>query len=516
MYKLDFTNVTELLFKNAQRYPRKTFIFFNKLKYNYIEATREAKRVAVALVANGVVKGDRVALLLNNSPEYIFAYFCFVSVGAIVVPLKTFLTAREIALNLNDCTASHIVTSEAFEGVINTTKTTIDSLKKIFTFGKTSFDSVDILETVSCDYEPETPELDSIVSLIYTSGTTGVPKGVMLTHKNLLANVLSYKLELRTRHNDRIVSLLPLFHSYAFMACILGPLESGCSIILLETVKDVAKKQYRYQVLFLRPSLIMGVPQLYSAMAKMKVSFLTRLFYPFRLHVSGGESLPVVTIEKFQKNFRMPVIEGYGLSEASPIVCFNPQNKPKPGSVGKPLYGIKISIKDENDNPLPKNSVGELCVQADSVMKGYWNRPEETAVTLKNGWLHTGDLAYIDDEDYVIIVDRIKDLITSKGMNVYPKEVEDIIYKFPGVLLVAVVSLPNKSNEEDVITAYLKVENEATFALEELKEFLKENLASFKIPRMYIVINEMPLTGSGKVAKRLLKNMALNGEIPGH
>ncbi len=426
----DFKNLSELISINANLYPKKKYIFFKDKTYTYKEAEDAVAHTAQVLSENGVKKGDRVGILLGNSPEYIFAYFAVVRIGAVGVPLNVFLKEREISLNLNDCGAEYIITSALFSKVVAPLPELIPSLKKIFTYGEAPFKSVDTysFKTKEAPVKTEVTRSDLAV-LIYTSGTTGQPKGVMLTHNNLLENAYTFVLAIKTVHKDRYVALLPMFHSYAFMCCVIGPLVSGGSIVILESILDATKSDYKKMLLLKRPTVMLGVPQLYSAMARMKVSWIQRLLYPFRLSASGGAPLPVETINNFKRNFGKPVIEGYGLSEASPIVAFNPMDKQKPGTIGKALPGIEVRIADDDDNTLGVNQVGELCVRGDNVMQGYWNQPGETAKALKNGWLHTGDVATIDEEGYITIVDRIKDLILVKGMNVYPREIEELLYQ---------------------------------------------------------------------------------------
>jgi long-chain acyl-CoA synthetase len=505
-----FSSVSELLTVNAARFPRKTYIFFNDEKISYRKTCEEAIRAANALAANGVGYGDRVAILISNSPEFLYAYFGILMLGAVTVPINTFLSGREVTANLSDCEAKYIVTSEEFEKVIYTLKSDLKTLRYIFTFQDLSFTSVNIsrYSTVKDFTEPEV-EPEDLASLMYTSGTTGAAKGVMLTHNNLLANVYGFKYKLNSKPYHRVVTLLPLFHAYTLMTCILGPMESGCSIILLATVKDMTKKRFKRQLIFLRPSIIFGVPQLFAALAKMDANFLTRLLFPFYFCVCGGAPLATEINNKYYNNFHVPVLEGYGLTEASPVVSFSPRYRPKAGTIGTRFYNVEVKIVDENDKTLPQNTNGELCIKGPTVMKGYWNKPEETALALRNGWLHTGDVAFIDEEGYITIVDRIKDMIISKGMNVYPREIEDILYKCPGVQLAAVIGL--KTDDDEIVTAYISVDE--TYDEKGLRDYFKENLASYKHPKNIIVTDKIPMTSSGKIAKQTLKEMAYKGEI---
>jgi long-chain acyl-CoA synthetase len=508
--KYEFSNVNELFVKNACRYPKKTYIFFYNEKISYQKTYEEAVRTANALAANGVKQGDRVAILISNTPEFLYAYFGAVMLGTVTVPINTFLSGREVSVNLNDCEAEYLISSTEFEKVVATVKNEVKTIKQAFSFGTTEFGGVDILKYSAVkDFSDPIIDAEDIATLLYTSGTTGVPKGVMLTHSNLLANVYGFKVKLNTRRSDRFVALLPLFHAYAFMTCILGPLESGCSIILLASVKDMAKKQFKKQLLLLRPTVLLGVPQLYAALAKVDTNWLTKLLFPFHLCVSGGAPLAMEILNKFYQNYAKSVIEGYGLSEASPIVSFSPKYRPKARTIGTPLYNLEVKIVDENDNTLPINTNGELCIKGPSIMKGYWNKPEETEKALKDGWLHTGDIGYIDEEGYIAIVDRIKDLIISKGMNVYPREIEELLYKYPGVQLAAVIGLTVKNDE--VVTAYISVDE--TYDESGLRDYLKENLAAYKHPKNIIVTDKIPITSSGKIAKQTIKEMAYRGEI---
>ncbi|MDR2104734.1 MAG: AMP-binding protein [Deferribacteraceae bacterium] len=510
MEKYEFANVRELFIKIAKRFSKKTYIFFYDKKISYQKTYEESVRVANALAANGVKQGDRVAILISNSPEFLYAYFGAVMLGTVTVPVNTFLSGREAAVNLNDCGAKYLISSVEFEKVVSVVKEDVKSLDKVFSFGETAFNSVDLLKySIVKDFQDVEITSEDLATLLYTSGTTGVPKGVMLTHNNLMANIYGFKVKLSSRSKDRFVALLPLFHAYAFTTCILGPLEAGCSIILLASVKDMAKKQFKKQLVLLRPTVLIGIPQLYTALTKLEPNWITRLLFPFYLCVSGGAPLAMEILNKFYQSYGKAVVEGYGLSEASPIVSFNPRTRPKAGTIGTQLYNLEVKVVDQDGNTLPINTNGELCVRGASIMKGYWNKPEETAQALKDGWLHTGDIAYIDEEGYIVIVDRIKDLIISKGLNVYPREIEELLYKYPGIQLAAVIGVKVKNDE--VVAAYISVDE--NYDEKNLRDYLKENLAAYKHPKNIIVSDKIPITSSGKIAKQTLKEMVYKGEI---
>ncbi|MDR2401380.1 MAG: AMP-binding protein, partial [Deferribacteraceae bacterium] len=317
MENYEFSSVSELLTKNLKKFSRKTFIFFNKEKITFQKTCDEAIRVANALAANGAEKGDRVAILISNSPEFLYAYFGTSMLGGVTVPVNTFLSGREVAVNLNDCEAKFFITTEEYEKVVYEVKSEVKSVQHILTFKDLSFSSINITHYSTIkDFEEPSFDLKDLASLVYTSGTTGVSKGVMLTHSNLIANVYGFKYKLNTAPWHRVVVVLPLFHAYTLMTCILGPLEGGCSIILLANVNDTKKKLFKRQLLFLRPTVLFGVPQLYAALAKLNANFLTKLLFPFHHCVCGGAPLAMEISNKFYANYGKPVLEGYGLTEA--------------------------------------------------------------------------------------------------------------------------------------------------------------------------------------------------------
>ena len=510
----DHANLFELFNRNAQLYPKKRYLFFKKIAFTYKEMKEKIVHTAKVLVNNGVKKGQRITLLMGNSPEYLFAYFGAVMLGAVVVPMNIFLTEREIAVNMNDCESEYIITSEQFAKSAAGLKNHVDALKLFFTYEDASFDSININkgDVSGVDAAPNAGRHD-LASIVYTSGTTGKPKGVMLTHYNLLHNAYDYNVVLRAKPGkERIVCILPLFHSYAFMGCIVGPLVSGGSVLMFESVMDAAKASFRKALLLKRPTVMVGIPQIYSAMAKKKASFIQRWLYPFRLTASGGAGLPRDTVNAFYKNYGKYVIEGYGLSEASPIVSFNPIKRPKIGSIGLPFPSLSVKIVDESGDEVLQGQPGELCVKGGSVMQGYWNQPAETAKALKDGWLHTGDIAVMDEEGYIAIVDRIKDLIIVKGINVYPREIEELLYLYPGVNDVAVIGVPDTDGSE-VVVACIKVDSGAEVTEKALREYAKKNLAAFKAPKTFLFADNFPMTQTGKILKKELKAMIARGEI---
>jgi long-chain acyl-CoA synthetase len=270
---------------------------------------------------------------------------------------------------------------------------------------------------------------------------------------------------------------------------------------------DLKKKSFKRLLLLQRPNFFLGVPQIYTALARANIpSWFARFLYPIKIHVSGGAPLPEDIINEFYKKYKKPIIEGYGLSEASPVVSVNPLNKQKPYSVGPAIPGVEVKIVNDDEIEVPLGEVGELIVKGPNVMKGYWKMEDATALAIRNGWLFTGDLAKIDKDGYIYIVDRKKDLIIVKGINVYPREIEEFLYLYEGIDAAAVIGLPDKQNGE-IPVAFIKPKEGVSVDPEEVRQYLKKHLANFKIPRHIHIKDDLPMTATGKVLKRKLKEM---------
>jgi long-chain acyl-CoA synthetase len=501
-----------MLIDRAKSKPGKIYLDFENKKYTYGEVNKITNRLGNALMMKGVCKGDRVAILLENSPEFIFSLFSIVKCGAIAVPVNTFLKKDEVTHILNDCGAEYLITSAAFHEAVHSIKDKTETLKGILAYEETGFRSDNLYTLaeglIDDDVIPETGKNDSAL-LIYSSGTTGHPKGAELSNANLLSNAEACTERFKIRVKDKFLLFLPSFHSYAMMTCIILPTYCGASIIILEGVNDLKKKSFKKILLYKRPTFFLGVPQVYMALIKSKIPKLfLKFLYPVRLHVSGGAPLPEEIIQQFQKKFNKVLLEGYGLSEASPVVAVNLMNKQKPLSVGPALAGIQVKIVDENEMEVPVGQVGELIVKGPNVMKGYWKMPGLTEGTLRNKWLFTGDLAKVDEEGFIYIVDRKKDLILVKGMNVYPREIEEVLHKYEGVEASAVIGFPDRHSGE-VPDAYIKPKEGVVLDPKEVKRYLRERLANYKIPRHVIVKTDLPLTATGKILKRELKKEVL-------
>ena len=448
--------------------------------------------------AQGIQIGENVGLFSRNSAEFVYCYMALSSLGAVVVPLNFQLTAREIAYIVKDAQMKYLVSMEALD--IHT-----ELLHHDYSVEITQLLIPELAEIFASQFLGSAPSFDSSIDenapcvIIYTSGTTGNPKGAILSHKNLISNVRSFGAALPPgSSSDNVLCVLPMYHSFAWTCAVLYPLSLGASITILEafspkeTIAAIKEKNV---------SIVFGVPPIYN--------YLTRMGSPDDLSsvntfVSGGAALPQKVAELFQQKYGTPILEGYGLSEASPVVALNPLSKTKFCSIGRPLPDVNVRIVNAKGETLSPGEIGELVVQGPNVMRGYFNLPLETSRALRNDWLHTGDIAYQDIEGYLFIVDRLKDMIIINGENVYPREIEELLYSFPGVVEVAVIGVPDPLRGE-AVRAYVAMEDGNLFDRKAIRDFLQPLLAGYKLPRDIIRVDALPKNKTGKIMKRLLR-----------
>lgn len=391
--------------------------------------------------AQGVREGDNVGLFSRNSKEFIYSYMAIVGLGGVVVPLNFQLSAREIAYILKDAEIKTLVTMQKLE-------LTEALLQMKVTWQVTQLTIGDIEEAIVRDEYEAVPVSESIDEehdcvIIYTSGTTGNPKGAVLTHKNLLANAEALNALVSVTGVDNVLCVLPMYHAFSWMCAVINPLLYNASITILDAFapKETMAAIHDYAV-----TVVYGVPAIFNILAR---SGDPQLMRSVRTFVSGGASLPEHIAQKFFDRFGVKIQEGYGLSEASPVVTVNPIEKIKIGSIGLPLPGIEVRVA-EGEGEYAGREVGELLVKGPNVMRGYYHLPEATAMTLRDGWLHTGDVVYRDEEDYLFIVDRLKDMIITSGENVYPREIEELLYAYDGILEAAVIGVDDKLRGQSV------------------------------------------------------------------
>ena len=478
----------------AKKYPSRTALSFEGRKISYRELDDLSSAFAGSLASLGVKRGGAVAILLNNSPEFAVAYFGIVKAGAAAVPLNTFLAAPEIEYILSDCGAKVLVTAPEF-------KDRTQALHGVKIISASELASPSHLAGEGGAFAPGEGDLPA--AILYTSGTTGKPKGVVLTHENLLSNADACVKMFKVTRKDRFLLFLPMFHAFSFMVCLLLPVTIGARVIILRSVKPFSN--VIKAVVFGRASFFIAIPPVYNLLSMKRFPRLILRLLPLRICVSGAAPLSKDTLARWDKNYPIPLLEGYGLTEASPVVSCNPlDGVRKPGSVGLPLPGMETRILSEDGSDLPRGQVGEIAVRGPNVMKGYLNAPEATAETLKDGWLHTGDLGYIDGDGYIFIVDRKKDLIISHGMNIYPREIEEALYAHPAVRQAAVVGVTDEGRGE-VPKAYVSLHEGSAATEKELKLFLKGRLALYKLPRHVVFMDALPTNAAGKILKKELR-----------
>ncbi len=464
---------------------------FYEQEVTYAELENNVENYARYLLQLGLKAGERVAIALSNCPEFIYSYLGITRAGGIAVPLNLLQTPRELAFMILDSGSRFLLSNEAigraFRRLPEQTFTTI------------ILDEVCRRE-ISSARPAEFPEVDSqnICTFLYTTGTTGQPKAVMLTHTNLIANVRDMDEVSDFSQEDNFLAVLPMFHSFGWATSVLLPLYLGCTI----TILDNFRPKEILQILSDKGiTVFCGVPSMFSVLLKLRrqVNF-PRLKYAF----SGGDSISAENMIDFEKKFETSTIEGYGLSEASPLVSLNPiLGVRKIKSVGVPLPGVEVKVIDEEDNELPAGEVGELIARGPNIMKGYYNREEETRSALRGDWLYTGDLAYKDHDGYLFIVGRKKELIITAGFNVYPREIEEMLEEHPSVKETAVVGVPHTVKGQ-AIKAYIILEDGCAADKNELFRFLKDRLAVYKIPEVFVYKTELPRGASGKILKRML------------
>lgn len=470
---------------------------------------RQSDALAAALAGRGVAKGDRVGLCCMNGAGFVIAYFGIIKAGATVVPINLLVSRDEMAFILEDAGAKGLLHHAVFAEQAAFLQTSVSCL--MFSLVIDEDPTGPWQAMLEMDAAPPGIEFDSeedLAAILYTSGTTGKPKGAMLTHGNLLANTASVRQAMQWRPGgDTVLVVLPMFHAFAATVGLLTPLLHGCAIAPLPRFEPELVARTIHET---RATIFLGVPSMFSLLLRLKSERAVWL-ESLRFCISGGAALPVDVLRRFETLFGKKIYEGDGPTECSPVTCVNPVGGlSKPGTVGLPIPGVEMRIVgEEGVAPLPLGEVGEIAVRGPNVMKGYWKQPEATAEVFRDGWFLTGDLGTADEDGYFAIVDRKKDLIIVNGMNVYPRMIEEVLYRFPPIKEAAVVGEPNDLHGE-IPVAYVALDVPDAADEAAIRAHCRDNLGHFQVPRKIFILPELPKTATGKLLKRELRKQ---GEI---
>ena len=489
-------NLATILTETAAEHGDRTAFKLDDVELTYSVLNGSSARVAALLKARGLEEGDRVGLMLPNVPYFPAVYYGILRAGGVVVPMNVLLKGREVAFYLKDPGAKLLFAwhdfSEAAEQGAGEAGAEVVLVKP----GE--------FEQLVMENEPDESVAvrsgEDTAVILYTSGTTGQPKGAELTHANLRENcAVTFKTLGEFSHEDVLLGALPLFHSFGQTCTMNSAVSIGACVTMLprfdpEKALEIIERD--------RVTVFQGVPTMYNAMLHADGADSVDAS-SLRMCMSGGAAIPVELIRGFEDKFDCAILEGYGLSETSPVASFNhPDKERKSGSIGTPIEGVEMQVWDDDGNELPQGEVGEIVIRGHNVMKGYWDRPEATEEAITDdGWFRTGDMAKVDEDGYFFIVDRKKDLIIRGGYNVYPREVEEVLYEHPAIQEAAVIGVPDESLGEEVGAAVVLVKGESLDA-DELKAYVKEQVAAYKYPRKVWFVDELPKGPTGKILKR--------------
>ena len=514
-------NLVSHVHEMAMTQPDKAAYHFMGQDTSYAEFDRAVSKFASALQNLGVEKGDHVAFLLGNTPHFLISLYATMRLGATAIPVNPIYTPDEIYYILHNSDAKAVIAldlllplveqvTDKFPAVeqfiicetVPETPSKVEALPDAVKAKVHLFTS--LLNAGKPDVQPTEVDAGETAIILYTSGTTGQPKGAMLTHGNIYSNARDVADFLGFIEQDRVVATLPLFHVFALTVVVNTPLFLGATVLLVPRFSpadlfSLIKEQ--------QASVFAGVPTMYNFLYQFPEG-KAEDFQSIRTAISGGTSLPVALLHNFEDKFKVRVSEGYGLSEASPVTCFNPLDRERmPGSIGTSIVNVENKIVDELGNEIPDGEIGELVVRGPNVMKGYYKMPEETATAIRDGWLYTGDMARRDENGYFYIIDRKKDVVIVGGYNVYPREVEEVLFTHPALNEAAVIGIPD-SDYGEAVHAFVVLKEDASVDEAALISYCAERLVKYKVPKHIEFLNELPKNSTGKILKSALKDQA--------
>jgi long-chain acyl-CoA synthetase len=488
------SNLASILEDTAREHGERTALKLDDAEVTYEQLDEASARAAALLKSKGVEPGDRVGIMLPNVPYFAVAYYGVLRAGGVVVPMNVLLKGREVSFYLKDPEAKLMFAWHDFAEAAD--KGAEESGAEVIEVKPGEF------EKLLAEHEPDRDVADrdgeDTAVILYTSGTTGTPKGAELTHANLSRNAEVAVGLAESSADDVLLGALPLFHSFGQTCGLNASIRAGSCLTMIPRF-DPAKALEIIQRD--KVTIFQGVPTMYVAMLHHdgKDDFDTS---SLRECMSGGSAMPVEVMRGFEEAFGCKVLEGYGLSETSPVASFNhPDRERKPGSIGTPIEGVEMRVVDEDGKEVEQGEVGEIAIKGHNVMKGYWNRPDATEESIKDGWFHSGDMGKVDEDGYFFIVDRKKEMIIRGGYNVYPREIEEVMYEHPAVAEVAVVGVPDDNMGEEVGAAVALKKGEDV-SEDELRDFVKKEVANYKYPRRIWFVDELPKGPTGKILKR--------------
>jgi long-chain acyl-CoA synthetase len=494
-------NIAQHVERAAKFFPDQPAIIFESASISYSDLNTRANKIANALKANGIARGDRIALYLPNIPEYVVGYLGAMKAGAVAVSINSMFKSDEVKYIVNDSGAKTIFTVGELVPNIALGEMTAP-LQIVVCAGDAQGNATldDWMSKGASDARAIEMNQDEPAVLLYTSGTTGFPKGATLSHGNVVSNMYSTVHHAKFTREDRMALFLPLFHVFG-QNFIMNATFNACATLAL--YRRFVPDQVLPSIQRDRVTMFFAVPTIYINLLNMDLSAfdLSSIRYDF----SAAATMPQEISRRWTERFGRPVYEGYGLTECSPFACYNHDFRHKFGSVGTAVENFELKIFDADENELPLGEWGEICIKGPGVMQGYWNKPDDTKWALRNGWLHSGDIGTMDDEGYVFIMDRVKDMINAAGFKVWPAEVEQFLYRHPAIKEVAVYGIPDPVKGE-MVKAAIVLKQGATATSDEIIAYCRERIATYKVPAGVEFVNELPKSATGKILKRVLRS----------
>ncbi len=502
-------NLRELVENQADKYKDKVFLYWEDITVSYSQLNEFTNKVANLLYDLGIRKGDKVSVYLPNMLEYVYLYLGIPKIGAVTGPVNALFKTREVKFVVGHSEAKVIITIPNLMGIVNEIKNDLPNLEHIIVIGEPIEGTLNfwgLMDKTSPDAPPfvSIDEKEDPAAILYTSGTTGFPKGVLQTHFNIRRNGEMIQEFLKAREDFRFMLILPLFHVNAQIVTVMAPFTIGASCIL---TPGFSAQAHWETVAKYKASTFSAVPTVLSVLLRMPHENLDLSSLEFI--ICGAAPLPIEVFREFEKTFKCKIIEGYGLTEGTCASSVNPmptetEDRRKIGSIGLPLPGNEMKIVDDKGNDVPPNTKGEIVIKGDNIMKEYFKNPEANAETLKDGWLYTGDIGYMDDDGFFYITDRKKDMIIRGGENIYPREIEEVLYAHPDVSLATVIGVRDNIYGE-LPKAFIVLKEGKTTTAEEIIEHCKKNLANFKIPKYVEFRDDLLKTPTGKIMKQPLR-----------